>query len=732
MRKIFIAIVATTISAMAAIAQEIKSPTVKSATSFAIVVDKASYANAKAAVDAYRQCVEEDGLGSYLAIADWQDPEQIRQLLQEWHADRKQPLEGCVFVGDIPIPMVRDAQYLTSAFKMSQKRDWKESSVPTDRFYDDFSLKFDFLKRDADRKDYFYYSLSPDGAQTLSPDIYSARIRPPHRAGQDRYQVLAQYLEKVVRVRKAEAGKNVLDRLTMARGHGYNSEDANVWSGEQLALREQMPQLFLPGASAKFFSFEMVYPARKLYLNEVQDDRLDVMLFHHHGAPDTQYLNGYPDVNTVAPSLDNVKRFLRSKVLRAARKAPRDSAVAEYAQRYGVPEAWCREAFDSALAVKDSIFNAEMDIHVEDILAIKPSARFVLFDACFNGSFYEDDCIANAYIFNHGNTIATMGNTVNTIQDKWPDEFVGLLASGMRVGQFNRFTCYLETHLIGDPTYRFAPNSGIGFDINRALTLQQGDQKFWKKQLSSPIADVQAMALRQLFLAHCADMPQLLLDTYFNSPQFVVRMEALKLLALNYPEESVKALSAALDDGYELIRRLSLAYVEENGNPDLLPALVSGYLNRWQESRYSFKVLDALIAFNPDNISEEVKRQTKGLPTYDNAFVGKLDYQARRWAEDYEESHKMMFDRSIKPAKRLSNILKMRNYPNGRLIPDLIALVADETESSEIRSTAANVLGWFTSWHGRADIVGKLSSIITDDPNINIELKRAVKRLSGQ
>ena len=729
MKKIILSILAVTVTTIVAMAQDITKPSVKSPTAFAIVIDKTSYDKTKAAVDAYRQCVEADGLGTYLAVADWQKPEQIRQLLEQWHVDSRQPLEGCVFIGDIPIPMVRDAQYLSSAFKMSQKRDWKESSVPSDRYYDDFSLKFDFLKRDADRSDYFYYSLSPDGSQTISPDIYSARIRPPHRAGQDRYQLLSDYLEKVVRVRKAEAGKNMLDRLTMARGHGYNSEDANAWSGEQLALREQMPQLFLPGASAKFFSFEMVYPARKLYLNEVQDDRLDVMLFHHHGAPDTQYLNGYPNVSTVEPSLNNVKRFLRSKVERAARKAPRDSAVADYARRYGVPEEWCREAFDSALIVKDSIFNAEMDIHVEDLLGIKPSARFVLFDACFNGSFYEDDCIANAYIFNQGNTIATMGNTVNTIQDKWPDEFVGLLASGMRVGQFNRYSCYLETHIVGDPTYRFASNSGIDFDINLALTLHSRDAKFWKKQLDSPIADVQAMALRQLHLARYANLPRLLNEKYFSSQQFVVRMEALKLLALYYPDESAKVLCAALDDGYELIRRLALGYVEDNGNPDILPALVSGYINRWQEARYLFKALEALIAFHPDSVRAEVKRQAAQLTTYDNKFISKLNYQANRWAEDYDESHKMMFDRTLKPNKRLSNILKMRNYPNGRLVPDLLKLVADESESSEVRATAANVLGWLTSWHDRQSIVTTLSTITTADSDVNREIRRTLKRL---
>ena len=50
----------------------------------------------------------------------------------------------------------------------------EESSVPSDRFYDDFDLSFDFICRDTVETDVFYYRLSEDGAQHLRPDIYSS------------------------------------------------------------------------------------------------------------------------------------------------------------------------------------------------------------------------------------------------------------------------------------------------------------------------------------------------------------------------------------------------------------------------------------------------------------------------------------------------------------------------------------------------------------------------------
>ena len=254
-------------------AQTVVKPSVKTKTTFAIVIDQKSYDEAKAEVDAYRASVEKEGLGTYLLIDDWKRPEPIREQLIKWHNDKKAPLEGCVLVGDIPIAMVRDAQHLTSAFKMSQKSNWQESSVASDRYYDDFGLTFDYIKQDSLIADYHYVSMRADSKQYIMPDIYSSRIRPLKIEGRDRYQMLRDYLKKAVAEKESN---NKLDQFTMARGHGYNSEDLVAWSGEQLALREQMPQLFKAGNVVKFFDFETQYPAKYDFLNEIQREGLDL------------------------------------------------------------------------------------------------------------------------------------------------------------------------------------------------------------------------------------------------------------------------------------------------------------------------------------------------------------------------------------------------------------------------------------------------------------------------
>lgn len=80
---------------------------------------------------------------TFIVYNEWNKPEDVKKVIVKLY--KKDKLEGVVFVGDIPIPMLRKAQHMTSAFKMDEKNnDWRDSSVPSDRFYDDFDLQFDF------------------------------------------------------------------------------------------------------------------------------------------------------------------------------------------------------------------------------------------------------------------------------------------------------------------------------------------------------------------------------------------------------------------------------------------------------------------------------------------------------------------------------------------------------------------------------------------------------------
>ena len=711
-------------------AQTILKPSVKTKTTFAIVTDSKSYEEAKHEIDAYRASVENEGLGTYLLIDDWRTPQPIRELLIELHADLKAPLEGCVFVGDIPVPMVRDAQHLCSAFKMNQTMAWHRSSVPSDRYYDDFDLKFDYIKQDSIHADYHYVSLRADGSQYLSPDIYSGRIRPLRAEGMDKYQLLRDYLKKVVDEKQKT---NVLDQLTMARGHGYNSEDLLAWSGEQLALREQFPQLFRPGNTVKFYDFTFQFPSKHMYLNEVQRKDLDMLLFHHHGDSDVQYINGYEMPKNVQENIESIKLYLRSKLPARAKKIGKEEAIAEYAKRYNVPESWCEEAFDEEKQKADSIYHYHMDIHMEEIHQLRPNARFVMFDACFNGSFHLDDYLAGAYIFNPGKTIATLACSVNSIQDKWPDEFIGLMATGMRIGQFARLTCFLENHLIGDPTFRFTPNVDAGFDINQALVLKEGDVAFWKKQLDSPLVDMQALALRKLSDADYKDIVPLLKESYYHSDSFMVRLEALRLMVLNHPAQSAGLIQDALNDSYELIRRYAGEYAEKNGSPSLIPAWVESYLQRSQEKRLRFKIMGGIDAFPYADVKAEIEKQTAGMMLYNCEHVDALLAQLPRQEKSMERDIETITNPKSKASHVRRDIRTFRNHPvGGKPLDMLLAFVKDESRPVDQRIIATEALGWYNLYHDKARIIASLKETKANDEALKKEVQKSIARLEGK
>ncbi len=729
MKRIIIYTVAVACFALSANAQPLEAPKTKSRSTFAIVIDSMSYARVKEAVNAYRDAVERDGLGTYIVSRNWQSPEEIRALLEKLHGDPKAPLEGAVFVGDIPVAMIRDAQHLTSAFKMDQVRDWQQSSVPSDRYYDDFGLKFDFLKRDSVKTDYFYYTLRPDSRQSVSPAIYSARIKPLENGPKDKYALLDEYLRKVVAGR--QAGPDRLDQMTSARGHGNSSESKLAWAAEQIMLKEQLPSLSMPGSYFKFMDFESRYPLKTTLFNEIVRDDLDVMLFHTHGSPRKQYINGYQSTSAVGGSINNIKLYLRSKILSALRDGKdSEAAIDRYVRSLGVPRQWCEEALDPKLIEADSIYNLSLDITLEEVLEVRPDARFVVLDACFNGSYHLDDYIAGAYIFGGGKTIATQANSVNAVQDKWAEEFMGLLAGGLRIGQWNRFNPFLESHIFGDPTYRFA-NTALDFDINEAVALHDGDTKYWLKKTGHPSCDVQCMVYRMLYRGGYPGLGKVLKDTYFSSQYEVVRLEAMRILARMGGPEFYDVLKAAVLDANELTRRFAVVYAARTGSDELLPAFAENMLVDNVSKRVMFNVSYKSRMFDQDKLASAIEKQAAGMKFYDRSDVVSEINGTRANLTTIERDMTLLKDTVSKAVEKGYVLLWFRNNPASWGAGPLLTFAADRSRSESLRREAIEVLGWFDMSWRREEIVEGLRAIAASDDTKEIrdEAQKSVNRL---
>ena len=696
--------------------------------SVAVVIDQDCYSQTKDAVNEYVDAMELDGKTGILLIDEWGVPDSIRVRLETLH--REKALEGAVLIGDIPVPMIRDAQHLSSAFKMDQKRDWKESSIPSDRYYDDFHLQFNFLSRDKDRKDFFYYSLAPESPQQIRSDIYTARIKPAQ--GQDKYKAIADFLRKAVRTKKAaiEAagrGKNGLalaepDRVMFFAGHGYNSESMVSRMNEYKALHEQIPSVNKPGGKVDFINFDFDKSVKTRLLSALGDEDLDVALLHHHGYNDMQLLNGSPYESTPDGWLALARNYFREK-MRSSRNP--EATRKDFIKRFGIPGKWLDEASDPELIIKDSLYDRSMDIYTDDIDRYDIKARFVLFDACFNGAFTEADYVVPHYLFGEANnTVAALAHSVNTLQDVWTDELVGLFDEGVCAGNIFKHVWSLENHLFGDPTFHF----GAVSDLDRKVSMKEEKAGIWRKLLKSESTpcDVKCLAVRVL-TRNGNITGEELLDLQRNSGSGIVRLAAFNgniELAGNCLTE---AISLGLDDSYELLQRLSARYAGYNQSPELDEQIVRLYVDPLTPTRVMFQLKTPLVDIETGKATELVRKygHWKGDEGLDS-LIDYLEVCGKSLSEDLANLE------SDSPNARNARLFirSQRNQCRADILDALQTFFA-KTDDPAIKLQIAELLGWYRYSYAREKALGICRSLHSaeSDPVIRDEFRRSISRL---
>ena len=696
--------------------------------SVAVVIDQDCYSQTKDAVNEYVDAMELDGKTGILLIDEWGVPDSIRVRLETLH--REKALEGAVLIGDIPVPMIRDAQHLSSAFKMDQKRDWKESSIPSDRYYDDFHLQFNFLSRDKDRKDFFYYSLAPESPQQIRSDIYTARIKPAQ--GQDKYKAIADFLRKAVRTKKAaiEAagrGTNGLalaepDRVMFFAGHGYNSESMVSRMNEYKALHEQIPSVNKPGGKVDFINFDFDKSVKTRLLSALGDEDLDVALLHHHGYNDMQLLNGSPYESTPDGWLALARNYFREK-MRSSRNP--EATRKDFIKRFGIPGEWLDEASDPELIIKDSLYDRSMDIYTDDIDRYDIKARFVLFDACFNGAFTEADYVVPHYLFGEANnTVAALAHSVNTLQDVWTDELVGLFDEGVCAGNIFKHVWSLENHLFGDPTFHF----GAVSDLDRKVSMKEEKAGIWRKLLKSESTpcDVKCLAVRVL-TRNGNITGEELLDLQRNSGSGIVRLAAFNgnvELAGNCLTE---AISLGLDDSYELLQRLSARYAGYNQSPELDEQIVRLYVDPLTPTRVMFQLKTPLVDIETGKATELVRKygHWKGDEGLDS-LIDYLEVCGKSLSADLANLE------SDSPNARNARLFirSQRNQCRADILDALQTFFA-KTDDPAIKLQIAELLGWYRYSYAREKALGICRSLHSaeSDPVIRDEFRRSISRL---
>jgi hypothetical protein len=696
----------------------------KWSSSVAVVVDLTTYNKTTNDIKDYMSSIEKGGKKAILILDKWGIPDSIRTTLKNLYVSSN--LEGAVFVGDIPVPMIRDAQHLTTAFKMDQKRDWKLSSIPSDRFYDDFDLKFDYIRQDKDKKLYYYYSLRTDSPQYICCDIYSARIKAPTIPGKDKYQAISEYLKKVV---ADKAQKRVMSKILHAAGHGYNSNSMNARVDEAWALKEQFPFLNTKsGSDLDFIDYTFDDFVKFRLMGALANPNLDLAILHHHGSEDEQLLNGSPIVSDANSWIELSKNFFRSKI-----RSAKDSVASKkyFVENYNIPPNWVEGVFNPKTIAEDSITEASQNIKIPDLYGYKSGAKIIIVDACFNGSFHLDDYISGHYIFNPGGTIVVKANSVNTLQDTWTNELMGLMNLGVCIGNWAKGQMTLESHLIGDPTFTFI-NAYPNLNLDRDIVKERSNVKYWKSLLGNALPDVKSLAMRNLLYNKTISSEELL-KIQQTDKSAIVRLEAFMLIKKCADKNLPAAIILGLNDSYELLQRLSALTAAKNNAPELLPVLVYLKLQPTTSARVDFHLKDAIENYKPEDIKIEFDK-TRAQQSYwpiekDYNSLLKSAYNAfERETKDFEE----LSNAKATVKSKGFTISSQRNQCSAIFLDKLINVLKESNEPS-LRLLTAETLGWYVYSYRKDYLVEKCKEqlAVEKDEKIKNELQKSINRLTS-
>ncbi|MDO4735470.1 MAG: hypothetical protein Q4B21_00395 [Bacteroidia bacterium] len=705
----------------------------------AVVVDKATYQKISSHVDAYAKAISTADRKGIVVADSWDNPQELRDHLKKMYD--KEFLEGAVFIGNIPIPMIRDAQHMATAFKMDQKRNWLDSSVPSDRFYDDFDLKFNFIKRDTVNTRAFYYSLRADSPQEIQCDIYSARIKPPVTGFESECAAIAAFLDKAVAAHKSA---QPMDKVLHFAGHGYNSDAMNARLDEAIALSEHFPFINNRTGALDFFNFTYDTYSKYRVKEALANENLDLAVMHHHGAEDTQYLNGAMNAKNPADWLWLAKNYFRTKY-RAALERGEERAkktMDSFIKQYNVPVEWFQEANNPELIAQDSVYAVDKDLVLADLDNYKSGARFIVLDACYNGGFIVDDYIAARYIFNPGNTMVVKANSVNTLQDTWTTELIGLLNLGITAGDWAKGQMTLESHLYGDPTFVFAPQSELlanvkgASQIARDIVKHRDNAPYWRALLDDALktgnypADITSLAIKMLVRNNAITSAELLSIAKEN-PSRIVRLEAFVSNKAICDSNLEAAIDLAIGDTYELTRRLGFITLGHNGTPDLIEKMATRYMDPNCTDREEFQISMSIGSFDRERFVKQMEKcySVNGYYPQKERF----DYLVKR-AKSSGHYTQEDFNKIINGTASAKEAKGAIRYQRNACYPHALEAIYHSIENNPdnaFRIFAAEVLGWYKYSYLRESIKAKVEELYKKekDEAVKNELLKSLNRL---
>jgi hypothetical protein len=228
-------------------------------------------------------------------------------------------------------------------------------------------------------------------------------------------------------------------------------------------------------------------------------------------------------------------------------------------------------------------------------------------------------------------------------------------------------------------------------------------------------------------------MPQLLQRAYFESDEYVLRLQVYHLLQHYKGEYFAEILKRSVYDPYEFIRRKSVFSMGRIGSDDFIPYVASVYLNNYLDKRVHFNASFCFDLLDQEKLEQEFKSQLERNNSFPDKekvwkeFSDKLDSRKRisQMANDVTDK-----DKSLKA--RLSAVRMLRNNAYHGRVNDYLEVLKESGEEEELRIALAEALGWFTLSYERDSIVNvcrELALLPETGEKLRNELLKTVARI---
>ena len=663
----------------------IEEPVSDNGVKFAIVIDGKTFSNVKDQVYSYRDALSKDGLDAYIISGDWENPDQVREEIRKVYLANQKNFEGIVLVGDIPVVMVRNAQNMTRRFKMNENQFEKgRSSVPSDRFYDDLGLEFEFISKSkhvsgADGRELFFYNLKPESRQYLAPDFYSGRIMYPAGIGGDKYKAIGDFL---ARAAAAHLNPPKMRDMLLSRGALSEGEDPQARSGVVEMLRDQIP-------------FLEEYPQRLFTLDFSKD---------------------------YDPVTDNLLMSLKNK-------------------RFGI--FYYRGHGNFGEMQPGAAGKGKWKILEEDIRNLPVQMNYIILNSCFNGVLHRGKDVAGAFLFSKGNVLAVQAVSINSWQDEWMSRYMGIIYGGARVGEYHRLAPLLERNIIGDPSFHFA--TCYDYDLKDQTVLKGGDEQYWTACLerglppqaegsrNNSLSCVAVNRLQAIGKLSSSEIVQRSLKTISPSVSLEYIMQVYEMFGRGYSpdvsEDLLKMFRFGLQSNAEFVVRHTAVIELFYSNPVLCQALIETMNTNIKLRRARCRQFtgDAL-GLMPPQIVDSVLANS---PLRQNALLCSEVKKAMEAGQKLKKTElTVLTDTHTETARRVLHAIAVKNWPYPDQIQLYLQMIANSSLNTEIRLHLADGLGYFDYSYKKNEVIDGVKKLL-EDPSLEATMRNSMNRKSS-